>query len=82
MKSFFITGAAGFIGSHICEHISLNFPKAKIYALDKLTYAGDISNVAEAKNNDRYTFVLGDICDEVLVNQLFKENSISLFFSS
>ena len=41
MKSFFITGAAGFIGSHICEHISLNFPKAKIYALDKLTYAGN-----------------------------------------
>jgi len=41
MKSFFITGAAGFIGSHICEHISLNFPNAKIYALDKLTYAGN-----------------------------------------
>ena len=41
MKSFFITGAAGFIGSHICEYIASYFPKAKIYALDKLTYAGN-----------------------------------------
>ena len=41
MKNFFITGAAGFIGSHVCEYISKNFPKSNIIALDKLTYAGN-----------------------------------------
>ena len=43
MKKFFITGAAGFIGSHICEHIAEKFPNSKIIALDKLTYAGNKS---------------------------------------
>ena len=42
MKSFFITGGAGFIGSHVCEEIVKKFPKAKIFVLDKLTYAGNI----------------------------------------
>ena len=41
MKKFFITGAAGFIGSHVCEHIAKKFPNSKIIALDKLTYAGN-----------------------------------------
>ncbi len=41
MKKFFITGAAGFIGSHVCEHIIEKFPNSKIIALDKLTYAGN-----------------------------------------
>ena len=53
MKSFFITGAAGFIGSHICEHISLNFPKAKIYALDKLTYAGNKKFLSKLLKNKK-----------------------------
>tara|TARA_B100000945_G_scaffold53550_1_gene38959 strand:+ start:1311 stop:2249 length:939 start_codon:yes stop_codon:yes gene_type:complete len=43
MKKFFITGAAGFIGSHVCEHIAEKFPNSKIIALDKLTYAGNKS---------------------------------------
>ena len=41
MKKFFITGAAGFIGSHVCEHIVKKFPKDLIVAIDKLTYAGN-----------------------------------------
>ena len=41
MKKFFISGAAGFIGSHVCEHIAKKFPKAEIVAIDKLTYAGN-----------------------------------------
>ena len=39
MKKFFITGAAGFIGSHVCEHIVKKFPKDLIVAIGKLTYA-------------------------------------------
>ena len=42
MKSFFITGGAGFIGSHVCEKIVEQFPNAKVFVLDKITYAGNI----------------------------------------
>ena len=48
MKSFFITGAAGFIGSHVCEAIIKQFPKSKVFVLDKLTYAGKISNLIQS----------------------------------
>ena len=41
MKKFFVTGAAGVIGSHVCEQILKKFPNSKIIALDKLTYAGN-----------------------------------------
>lgn len=63
MKSFFITGAAGFIGSHICEHISLNFPKAKIYALDKLTYAGNKKFLSKLLKNKKLSFIKSDIIE-------------------
>ena len=63
MKSFFITGAAGFIGSHICEHISLNFPKAKIYALDKLTYAGNKKFLNNLIKNKKFKFIRSDIIE-------------------
>ncbi len=63
MKSFFITGAAGFIGSHICEHISINFPKAKIYALDKLTYAGNKKFLNNLIKNKKFKFIRSDIIE-------------------
>ena len=63
MKSFFITGAAGFIGSHICEHILLNFPNAKIYALDKLTYAGNKKFLNKLLKKKQFKFVKSDIID-------------------
>ena len=40
MKKIFVTGGAGFIGSHICEEIFRSFKNSKIIVLDKLTYAG------------------------------------------
>ena len=40
IKKIFITGGAGFIGSHVCEEIYKQFPKSKIIIFDKLTYAG------------------------------------------
>jgi dTDP-D-glucose 4,6-dehydratase len=43
MNKFFITGGAGFIGSHLCEHIFETFPKSKIVVVDKLTYARNIN---------------------------------------
>ena len=61
MKSFFITGAAGFIGSHVCEEIIEQYPKAKIFVLDKLTYAGNIKFIKDLILKKKIKFIKGDM---------------------
>ena len=63
MKKFFITGAAGFIGSHVCEHILDNFPDSKIVAVDKLTYAGNKFFLKNIIRNKNFIFIKSDILD-------------------
>jgi dTDP-glucose 4,6-dehydratase len=69
-----ITGGAGFIGSNFVRMISKGEFKdiSHVYVLDKLTYAGNLSNLGEAKSIDSYTFVKGDICDANLVKNLIQ----------
>ena len=61
MKKIFITGGAGFIGSHISEEIFYSFKKSNIIIFDKLTYAGNKSYVKKIINSPRVKFVKGDI---------------------
>lgn len=68
-----ITGGAGFIGSNFIPYFLESNQYIKIINIDKLTYAANISNLAEVDNNKRYTFVKGDICDRALVEDLFVE---------
>jgi len=75
MDSILITGGAGFIGSNFIPYFIENNKTLKVVNLDLLTYAGDISNLSEVENNERYTFVKGDICDRTLVESLFKEHN-------
>ena len=59
----FVTGGAGFIGSNFIRHVlSLN-KEYKIVNYDKLTYAGNLTNLEEVAENPNYSFVKGDICD-------------------
>lgn len=67
-----VTGGAGFIGSNFIPYFLEQHKHAHIVNLDKLTYAGELSNLKEIENNPRYTFVKGDICDRALIEQLFK----------
>ena len=60
-KSIFITGGAGFIGSHVSEAFFNNFKKSKIIILDKLTYAGNKSYLSSIINSKRVKFIKGDI---------------------
>lgn len=63
--SILVTGGAGFIGSHYVR--TLLGPDGgdgvRITVLDKLTYAGRLSNLASVRHSDRLVFVRGDICD-------------------
>lgn len=71
-----ITGGAGFIGSNFIKYVLDNNSDVEVINLDKLTYAGNLDNVAHLESNKRYSFVKGDICDKALLNQLFTENNI------
>lgn len=66
-----MTGGAGFIGSNYVIR-AIEQTADVIVVLDKLTYAGDLRNLASVEGHERFEFVRGDICDQQLVDQLFK----------
>lgn len=67
-----VTGGAGFIGSCFIRHILSKHDDYEVINLDKLTYAGNIENLDDIKNDKRYTFIKGDICDKEIVNEITK----------
>ncbi len=73
MKSILITGGAGFIGSHVVRLFVKKYPGYKIFNLDKLTYAGNLSNLRDVENSANYEFVKGDIVDGDFILKLFEE---------
>ena len=76
MRSILVTGCAGFIGSNFVPYFLEKYPEYRIINLDLLTYAGDLENLEEIKDNEHYTFVKGDICDRELVESLFSIHDI------
>ncbi len=67
-----VTGGAGFIGSAFVR-MAVGETDLRVVNLDKLTYAGNLENLANVEGNPRYRFVQGDICDAELVNALVGE---------
>lgn len=74
MKKILITGAAGFIGSHVARLFVNKYPETHIYNLDKLTYAGNLENLKDIETKPNYTFIKGDIVDGDFILALFKEH--------
>ncbi|MGQ9805274.1 MAG: dTDP-glucose 4,6-dehydratase [Chlorobiales bacterium] len=75
MKTILVTGGAGFIGSNFVRHF-LNAHNYRIVNLDKLTYAGNLENLADLESHSNYLFIKGDICDRLLVEKIFQEEKI------
>ena len=73
MKNYLVTGAAGFIGSNYIKYLLENFDDLKIVVLDSLTYAGYLGTIDEDIDGDRCSFAKGDICDALLVQDLFNK---------
>jgi dTDP-glucose 4,6-dehydratase len=76
MKQILVTGGAGFIGSNFIRMVLAEHPDTAVVNLDKLTYAGNLENLAEYHGHDRYTFVHGDICDATLVGRILEEHGV------
>lgn len=76
MKAILVTGGAGFIGANFVPYFAGKYSDYKVINLDKLTYAGNLDNLAECANMPNYQFVQGDICDRELIEKLFKDNDI------
>lgn len=79
-----VTGGAGFIGSNLVHYLleeeSPGLPVERVVNLDKLTYAGNPSNLASVQDDPRHVFVRGDICDADLVGHLLREHRIDRVF--
>jgi dTDP-glucose 4,6-dehydratase len=69
-----VTGGAGFIGSNFIRLYLNEHLDAEILNFDKLTYAGNLANLADVENQPNYTFVRGDICDAGAVEKVFEES--------
>ena len=80
MTKFLVTGGAGFIGSNFVRYL-IDHTDATVTVLDKLTYAGNRESLRGLPKN-RFTFVLGDICDASLVYELVRRNDLVVHFAA
>jgi len=71
-----VTGGAGFIGSAFVRYILSESTATSVVTLDKLTYAGNLENLASVLEDRRHRFVHGDICDRATVASILQEGDI------
>ena len=77
MKTYLVTGGAGFIGSNYIHYMFEKYgDDIRIINVDKLTYAGNLENLKSVEGRDNYTFIRADICDETAINEIFEKNDI------
>ena len=82
MIRYLVTGGAGFIGSNYIHYLFEKYSDIEVVNLDKLTYAGNLDNMKGVDQNPRYKFVKGDICDEIIVNELVKDCDVIVNFAA
>ncbi|NSL52676.1 dTDP-glucose 4,6-dehydratase [Calidifontibacillus erzurumensis] len=73
-----VTGGAGFIGSNFIHYMLQKYPSYQIINYDKLTYAGNLENLADIANNSNYLFVKGDIVNQELIEYIVKTYEIDV----
>jgi len=77
----FITGGAGFIGSNYVRHVLANSDD-EVTVFDALTYAGNLSSLADVAEDSRYSFVQGDICDRKAVAAAMAGHDMVVHFAA
>ena len=82
---YLVTGGAGFIGSHYVRGLltgRLGSDVERVHVLDKLTYAGNLANLADVADDPRYSFVQGDLCDGELLDEVLPGHDIVVNFAA
>jgi dTDP-glucose 4,6-dehydratase len=77
-----VTGGAGFIGSHYVRTLLTGRDDVEVTVYDKLTYAGNLANLAPVADSPRYRFVQGDICDATLLDEVLPGHDAVVNFAA
>lgn len=77
MKNILITGAAGFIGSHVAKLFANKYPDYNIIICDKLSYAADINNIIDIVKLNNVTVLTPDVCNYEIMKDIFDEYNIT-----
>ncbi|MBT4121059.1 MAG: dTDP-glucose 4,6-dehydratase [Candidatus Magasanikbacteria bacterium] len=85
-KKILICGGSGFIGSNFIRHLYNKYEDYELFNLDLLTYSGNQNNLLDiteielgkTKENKRYNFIHGNICDKVFLDNLFSNNKFDV----
>ncbi|KAK9664377.1 hypothetical protein RND81_14G037200 [Saponaria officinalis] len=75
-KNILITGAAGFIASHVANRLVRHYPDYKIIVLDKLDYCSNLKNLNPSRSSPHFKFIKGDIASADLVNYILTTEGI------
>jgi len=78
MKTYIITGGAGFIGANFVKYMLATYHDVQLIVLDALTYAGNLGTIVHDVDGKRCIFVKGDICDSTLVTGLFEKYPVEV----
>lgn len=74
MRTYLVTGGAGFIGSNYIHYMFKKYgDEIRIINVDALTYAGNLENLKDVEKRDNYTFVKANICDKEAIRKVFTE---------
>lgn len=76
MKTYMVTGGAGFIGSNFVLYMLDKYDDIRIINVDKLTYAGNLENLKSIESDNRHIFTQSDICDKQAIAKLFEDYAI------
>ena len=77
MRTYLVTGGAGFIGSNYIHYMFKKYGnEIRIINVDALTYAGNLENLKDVEERENYTFVKADICDKEAISRIFSQNEI------
>jgi len=82
MRSYLVTGGAGFIGSNFIRHALAESNSCRIVNVDSLSYGAVPRNLADLEGNQRYRFVKGDIAHKKLVEKLLRDADVVINFAA